>query len=48
MKRTDAMTEEELLVKHMRGLAEIDAGGGVRRTLEELEAMTEERGPARP
>ncbi|MBR0282749.1 MAG: hypothetical protein IJQ81_14395 [Oscillibacter sp.] len=39
MKSADAMTEEELMAKHMHGLAEIDAGGGVRKTLAELEAM---------
>ena len=42
MKKSDAMTEEELMAKHMRGLAEIEAGGGVRKTLAELEAMAEE------
>ena len=42
MKIADAMTEDELMAKHMRGLAEIDAGGGVRKTLAELEAMTED------
>ena len=42
MKSADAMTEEQLMEKHMRGLAEIDAGGGVRKTLAELEAMAED------
>ena len=42
IKSADAMTEEELMAKHMRGLAEIDAGGGVRKTLAELEAMAED------
>ena len=38
----DVMTGEELMATHMRGLAEIDAGGGVRKTLAELEAMAED------
>lgn len=42
MKSADTMTEEELMAKHMRGLAEIEAGGGVRKTLAELEAMAED------
>lgn len=42
MKSADAMTEEELMAKHMRGLAEIDAGGGIRKTMAELEAMAED------
>ena len=42
LKSADAMTKDELMAKHMRGLAEIDAGGGVRKTLAELEAMAED------
>ena len=41
IRNADAMTEEELMAKHMRGLAEIEAGGGIHKTLAELEAMTE-------
>ena len=41
IKSADSMTEEELMAKHMRGLAEIEAGGGIHKTLAELEAMAE-------
>ena len=42
LRDADAMTEEELREKHLRGLAEIEAGGGIRKTLAELEAMAED------
>ena len=42
MKSADWMTNEELMEKHMRGLAEIESGGGIRKTLAELESMAED------
>lgn len=42
MKNADTMTEAELMAKHRRGLAEIDSGGGIRKTLAELESMAED------
>ena len=42
MKRSDSLTEADLVAKHLRGLAEIDAGGGIHKTLAELEAMAED------
>ena len=38
----DVMTGEELMAKHMRGLAEIEAGHYIRKTLAELEAMAKD------
>lgn len=42
MAEMDKMKEEELMSKHMRGLAEIEAGGGIHKSLAELERMAED------
>ena len=40
----DTFTEEELLMKHKRGLEAIRAGYGITKTMAELEEMAHESG----
>ncbi|MBQ9412548.1 MAG: hypothetical protein IJU29_05560 [Oscillospiraceae bacterium] len=40
MQNMENISKAEMMEKHLRGLEEIEAGGGIHRTLAQLEAMT--------